>query len=193
MRDRGAPGRQIEAAEHLGRQREFLARRPTLVALGRQRQRERGIPQRRFQVKADVAAAELVAGQRRGQHQQRRRIGHLAHQEAGEGLVERPEPLAVDPALEQRERGGRVAQRGRSRNSGAAQRGRTQASGAAQGRVERGRCAGARSAGNGDRRPHAASLAVTRENRRSSASISDLGGRSACTPWLGASAPRRYR
>jgi len=135
-----------------------------------------------------VAAASLPAirvglvgfRQRVGQRPVPLRRGLLqVHFEAADACRQRPQPAAVDAELGQRQRRDGVAQRGCAR--------------VAQGGRDLGRSAGHRRAGIGNGRAHAASPAVVRANRRSSASISAFDGRSACTPWPGASAPRRYR
>ncbi len=48
-----------------------------------------------------MAAAQLVAGQGRGQQQRRRGLGHLAVQEARQGPVQGAQPAAFHPARQQ--------------------------------------------------------------------------------------------
>ncbi len=65
-----------------------------------------------------MAAAELVAGQRGAEDQQRVGLGRLLRQEGGEAAVERAQPAFGDPAVEvgeQAAHGARAARRGRRR------------------------------------------------------------------------------
>ena len=146
------PVGQAHAIEHLRRQRHGLG--AVGGTLGRQRQGEAGVVQGVGQVEAGVAAAELVAGQRGGEDQQRRRGGLLPRQEGREGRVEGAQPAVPGPALEEGQQGRVVVEKGGV---------------------------------------HAASGVVRRANRRSRASISARGGRSAWMPRLGAWLPRRKR
>ena len=160
-------------AHRLGRHRVIRAgaARPHGIGLrstlGRQRERALRIRQRRREIQADVAAAELMAGKRRGEDEQGVRVRDLAPQETGEGGIQRPEPAARDPLCEQGVEplpsvGGHVRATADGRDGS--------------------------ETGN-----HASSLGCAPLKSRSSASISARGGRSQCSPWLGAARPRRKR
>ncbi len=80
------------------------------VALRRQGEGQVRFGQGLCQVQADMAAAELMAGQRRGQQQWGGGVGHLPGEEGGEGAVQGAQPAAGYPAVEQGEQRRRVAQ-----------------------------------------------------------------------------------
>ena len=73
--------------------------------------RQFGIGKRARQIQAGVTAPELVAGQSRGEDQQRIGSGRLAEQEGRESGVERAQPASGRPRGEQPGERGRVQSR----------------------------------------------------------------------------------
>jgi hypothetical protein len=95
VRQRALPARERDVLQQV--------RRRHLEHFGffrRHGERRGRIVQRRLQVEAGMAASQLVAGQRRGQQQQRVGVAGLARQEGREGVVEVAQPAGGDPARE---------------------------------------------------------------------------------------------
>ncbi len=105
------PVGQFDAGEQFRRQ----SRATAFVALGRQRQGEIRAGQGGGQVQADMAMAQLMADQRRGEQQQRRVLVIQFEAEAGQGAVQRTQPAMFDPGVEQRQETLRVLQLGQRR------------------------------------------------------------------------------
>ncbi|MNF88420.1 hypothetical protein D3C84_709150 [compost metagenome] len=151
------------------------------IPFGRQRQGEVRLFEGLEQIQADMAVAELVTGQCRGQQHQRIIIGGELMQKGHEGLVQRPQPAAFDPAREQQQQVIGTTQGGQVRQAvGGQWRGQQIGEGATHSNSP---CTQAGSAlGSG-----------LPWNIRSRRSISSFGGRAKYTPWLGARVPRRNR
>ena len=157
------PLRQIDATEDLrGQQRGARS----VLAFRRQRQGEVRIGQGRRQIQADVAVAELVAGQRAGEQRQRRALLVQLVEEGHQRTVEGAQPAALDPGVQQRQQAGAVVQFGGRRRL-ARQQGQLFA--------------------------HATSSTALPLNSASSASISSRGGRAWWMPCPAARLPRRNR
>jgi hypothetical protein len=100
MGERRLPVAQGQTLQHLGGVRRGVRLRG-VGTLGGQGQGEGRILQRGLQIETGVAATELVAGERRGEDQQRGRIRHLPAEEIGEGDIEPTQPVALGPAGEE--------------------------------------------------------------------------------------------
>jgi len=105
------PVGQFDAGEQFRRQ----ACATAFVALGWQRQGKIRAGQGGGQVQADMAMAQLMADQRRGEQQQRRALAIQFEAEAGQGTVQRTQPAMFDPGVEQRQETLRVLQLGHRR------------------------------------------------------------------------------
>ena len=75
-------------------------RRARLVAFGWQRQGGIGITQGGGEIQADMAMAELMAGQGRGQEHRRVALGFEFAEKAGEGPVHLAQPAALHPEFQ---------------------------------------------------------------------------------------------
>ncbi len=104
-----APGGEIQLGQQVAGQRRRVAQ---VVAFRRQRERQVGGGESLGEIEAHVAAAELMAGQRRGEQQQGRGVVHLALEEARQRPIQRAQPAALHPAVEQGEQRLGVVKRG---------------------------------------------------------------------------------
>ena len=159
---RRLPLRQVQAGEQLRRQARFTG----LFPFGRQRQCEIRFVEGDGQVQTHMALTQLVTGQRGGQQQQRRGLWLAFAQETDEGAVQRPQPAPAHPQIQLGDQLIALAQHLGKQGIGLV----------AQLPGQQIEIHGQTSAWPA--------------NRRSSASISARGGRSACTPWA---PPRRNR
>ncbi|MNE51017.1 hypothetical protein D3C80_1456200 [compost metagenome] len=95
-----APGLHIQMLEQLRRQQQGPAQG---IAFRRQRQGEIRCGKGLAQVQAHMPMAQLMTGQGSSQQHQRMALGVALTEEGHERPVQRPQPAALDPAIEQLE------------------------------------------------------------------------------------------